>query len=440
MREYGQGRSTGLEQTVLSRIETGFKREDLTMAPSDRDVLRELAGEVAQIASSDRMKGKRDLWTRHNKLERTRPVVLCDPENGWNEIITEEQMRCTGKIARRWEMDLRKEIFWGREMGDDKPVDRYFDVNYTVSPDDWGLRAVYHREAPLGSYNWENPLKDYDRDLPSLHAPAFTIDWETTNWCFDVAKDLFNGILSVRLKGIWWWSLGLTLPAAAIRGLNNLFLDFVDEPQRLAEFLRVISRGLQAKLDYLEQNGLLSPNNDGTYVGSGGYGYTDELPGAGFGGKVRCCDMWGFAESQETVSVSPEMYERFLFPLEKPILDRFGLNCYGCCEPLHSRWHIVKRHHNLRRVSCSPWVDVARMAQYLEDKYIFSMKQKPTILATPVLDFDGVQKEIRSLLESTRGCCVEIIMKDNHTIGNRPENVVDWARVAVEEAERVAKA
>ena len=79
-----------------------------------------------------------------------RPLVFCDPENGWNEIITEAQMQCRGKLARRWEMDLRKEIFWGEVMGDDKPVEPYFDVPYTVSPDDWGLQAAYHKHATAG--------------------------------------------------------------------------------------------------------------------------------------------------------------------------------------------------------------------------------------------------------------------------------------------------
>jgi hypothetical protein len=30
---------------------------------------------------------------------------------------------------------------------------------------------------------------------------------------------------------------------------------------------------------------------------------------------------------------------------------------------------------------------------------------------------------------------VEIIMKDNHTIGRRPENVVRWCQIAKQEAE-----
>ena len=142
MSQYGSDDSTGLDQTALGKIQTGYSRNDVTVSSDDRDVLRRLAAEVAEIAGTSKMSETRDLWRRLNGLEKVRPVVFCDPENGWNEIITETQMKCAGRLARRWEMDLRKEIFWGREMGDDKPIEPYFDVPYTVSPDDWGVEAV----------------------------------------------------------------------------------------------------------------------------------------------------------------------------------------------------------------------------------------------------------------------------------------------------------
>ena len=188
-----------------------------------------------------------------------------------------------------------------------------------------------------------------------------------------------------------------------------------------------------------EENNLLHLNNDGTYIGSGGFGFTDELPRADFEGKVRTIDLWGFTESQETVNVSPEMYEEFVFPAEKPIMERFGLTCYGCCEELHSRWHVVKNHHNLRRVSSSPWSDVKKMSAFLEDRYILSLKPIPTPLSQPALDKESIRSEIRRLLELTKDNVVELIMKDNHTIGNKPENVVEWSRIAKEEAIRVAE-
>ena len=439
MEHYGNGKSTGLDQTALGKIQTGFTPDVLAMSDRDRDILRCLAERVATIAASDEMAETRALWTSHNMLERVRPVVFCDPENGWNEVITEAQMECTGALARRWEMDLRKEIFWGEEMGDDKPVEPFFEVPYTSAPDDWGLAVIENRTEELGSFVWDSPVKDYETDLPQLHSPPIVIDWETTNGCLEIAQNVLGDILTVRLKGTWWWSLGLTLTAASLRGLQNIYLDFYDNPDELKALLSKVSRGWLDKLDYLEANDLLSLNSDGTYVGSGGYGFTDELPQADFDGRVRPQDMWGFADSQETVNVSAAMYEEFIFPYEKPILDRFGLNCYGCCEPLDTRWHVVKRHHNLRRVSCSPWADLDKMADYLQDEYILSMKPHPTPLASPGMDLEAVRRSLRESLEKTRGCVVEILMKDNHTIGGRPENLVDWCRIAKEEAERIAQ-
>jgi hypothetical protein len=439
MTDRGNGdTSTGLEQTVAGMITTGFKSEDVRMSAADREVLRALAGRVAEIAASPRMADVRELWRTHNMLGRTRPLIFCDPENGWNEIITSADMRSEGTLARRWEMALRKEIFWGQMMGDEKPVEPFFDVPYTVSPDDWGLHASFRQSEDLGSYVWESPVKDYESDLARLHSPLFEIDWETTNGCLAIAHDVFDGLLSVRLKGTWWWSLGLTWTAATLRGLQNLLFDFIDHPEGLKGLLSIISRGHLDKLDYLEANGLLSLNNDGTYVGSGGFGYTDELPQPDFGGHVRCADMWGFTESQETVNVSPQMYEEFIFPYERPIMERFGLTCYGCCEPVNSRWHVVRRHRNLRRVSCSPWADLAKMAGFLEDSYILSMKAHPGAIAGPRIDKQAIRRGLREALDVTRGCVVEIIMKDNHTIGRRPQNVIDWCAIAREEAERAA--
>ena len=111
MEHYGNGKSAGLEQTVSESIQTGFSAADLELAPDERSVLRQLAERVAALAALPIMREKRELWRRHNRLERTRPVIFCDPENGWNEIITERQLRCRTRIARRWEMNLRKEIF-----------------------------------------------------------------------------------------------------------------------------------------------------------------------------------------------------------------------------------------------------------------------------------------------------------------------------------------
>ena len=435
MQDYGGGASPGLEQTISESIQTGFTAADLVLRKEERSILRGLAEKVAELASLPLMEEKRGLWQRHNKLQKTRPIIFCDPENGWNEIITERQLQCRTRIARRWEMNLRKEIFWGEHMGDDRPVEAVFNVPYTCSVDFWGLPISYRRTEQLGSFVWDAPLKDYATDLKKIHPLTFEIDWGVSNGCVELAKALFDGILTVRQKGTWWWSLGITYPAILLRGLENVLTDFHEHPDELKELFSIISAGFMKKLDHLEAANLLSLNNDGTYIGSGGYGYTDELPPPDSDGRVRCRDMWGFTESQETVGVSPRMYEEFVFPYEKPIMDRFGLTCYGCCEPVDSRWHVVKRHHKLRRVSCSAWAKLEKMAGFLQDQFILSLKPAPSVLATPHPDWEAIRAYLHKAIELTRGCRLEIIMKDNHTLAGRPQNAFDWVKIAKQEAE-----
>ncbi len=71
--------------------------------------------------------------------------------------------------------------------------------------------------------------------------------------------------------------------------------------------------GTLSMLDFLENNDLLTLNNDGTYIASGGFGWTTELPQKDFSGRVRTMDLWGFGEEQSTIGVSPKMFEEFRF-------------------------------------------------------------------------------------------------------------------------------
>jgi hypothetical protein len=399
----------------------------------DREILRDLATQVAQCAAEPQQHEKRELWRRHNDLEATRPLVFCDPENGWNEIIPPEQILCSAELARRWEMVLRKELFWSRSLRDDKVIEPFFQIGYTHSEDDWGVRAVQHGGRG-GAYVWEAALRE-EADVERLHAPRFSIDHRTTEATVALAGEVFSGLLEVRLQGVWWWSLGMTLDLALFRGLEQVMLDMLDRPQLVHRLMGILRDGYLEKLSYLEQQGLLGPNSD-TYVGSGGFGYTAQLPPLQRYGAATLPQMWGFGESQETTGISPQMFEEFVFPYQLPLLERFGLNCYGCCEPLDRRWEVVRRTPNLRRVSVSPWADLPSMAEKLGNRYVFSWKPTPAALATSPIDEEAIRLGIRKALRIARGCHVEIIMKDNHTLGGNPGNAVRWVQIAREEAER----
>jgi hypothetical protein len=63
------------------------------------------------------------------------------------------------------------------------------------------------------------------------------------------------------------------------------------------------------------------------------------------------------------------------------------------------------------------------------------MKPSPSDLALPKMDEDYIRKNLREAMKITRDCRVELIMKDNHTIGKNPLNVIRWCQIAKEEAE-----
>ena len=439
--------SPTVPQTDVAAVQTRFDATvvqalqepgDLVVSSAERATLRRLAAEVAELAARPVEAQKRALWYRHNALEATRPVVFCDPENGWNEIIRPEELACRGQLARWWEMRLRKEIFWGAQMGDDYTIQPCFDIFHVHAGgiEEWGLKEALVSGGDGGSYRWESPIRS-EADLAKLHFPQVTVDWPATHRMLDQANETFGDLLTVRLRTNWWWTLGMTMRVAFLRGLAQMMYDMVDSPDLLHRLMAIMRDGTLSLLDALEAAGLLSLNNDGAYVGSGGLGWSRELPAADFDGKVRTIDLWGFAESQETVGVSPRMFAEFIFPYQLPILERFGLNCYGCCEPLDARWHIVQQIPRLRRVSVSAWANVEKMAEKLGDRYIFSWKPSPADLAAPTIDEDKIRQGLRRTFQLTRDCRVEAIMKDNHTIGNNPRNVIRWCQIAREEAERV---
>ena len=410
---------------------------DIPEAISEKEwsILRNLAEKVAELSARDKEARKAELWKEHNDLNYTRPLIFCDPENGWNEIITQDQVQCQSPLLRVWEMHLRKEIHWAESFRDDKVIEPFFNIPYHYTDTGYGLKEIVHSGGEGGSYKYEHPVTDYKEQFGQLHYPEIIVDYVNTEKVLNLARELFHGILEVRLRGIWWWTLGMTWDFIKLRGLENLMLDMMlypDEVHRLMDFLK---NAVMDKLDFLEQNGLLAMNTEGAYVGSGGFGWTSQLPAADRDDrKVRTADMWGFCESQETVGVSPEMVAEFILPYQVPIMERFGLSCYGCCEPLDLRWEYIKNIRGLRRVSVSPWADINKMAEYLGKDFVYSRKPSPTPLAVSNPDWEAIRKELREFITITRDCNVEIIMKDNHTLGKTPDNASTWCRIAMEEA------
>jgi len=101
--------------------------------------------------------------------------------------------------------------------------------------------------------------------------------------------------------------------------------------------------------------------------------------------------------------VSPDQFAEFVAPYQLPLQERFGLNCYGCCEPLESRWHIVKKIPACAGVSVSPWADQEKMAGMLAGTMCIPASPRRPRLPFRHMDEDVARSDLRRTLEITRG-------------------------------------
>jgi len=411
----------------------------MSISTRDRQTLRELGRRVADIAAEPVQAQKAARWRRHNDLRPERPMVLVFPEGAWREMLPREEMTCEPGLAQDYEYDLRVRLYYREHLRDDNVIEAAVYNPVIWRHTGWGLESETTRTGdPLGAHRFE-PVIHSKADIDRLQIPQVTVDWTATRERHALLTEVFDGILPVVTQGQATYGLAPLDHYSQLRGLDQTFLDLADNPAMVHRAVGRLVDGHLAIIRALEKEGALSLANGRHYTGSGGTAYTDQLPAPGFDGThVRPIDLWGHATAQIFSEVSPAMHDEFALQYEKRVLELFGLNCYGCCEPLHHKLDIVKTIPRLRRVSIAPWADVDRSAEALGNRYIFSWKPNPAVVAGEGWDPDAVRRGLRDFLARTRGCVVEMILKDTHTCRHQPRRMWDWVRIATEEAEAFA--
>lgn len=400
-----------------------------------REYIRELAKQVKELANTPRMLTLQQEWKEHNALRSPRPMICVSPEGSWEEILPEKSLKCTDPKLRGYEYALRQKLYWGNEIQDDTPISDYFNIPYATSATGYGVEIELDQGENRGSFHYHKMIEDIDRDFHKLKYRQVTYDAQQSQKDLEHAQELFGDILKVRHRGAFWWTLGITSEVIKLIGLEDLMIDMYDCPDSLHRLMAWFRDEHMNLMDQYEKFGILSLNNEDELIASGGIGYTDELPGAGFNGKVGYEHLWGFSESQETVGISPEMFGEFIFPYQLPMLERFGLNCYGCCEPVEGRWEWIQKIPRLRRLSVSPWSNKEQMREILGKNYIFSRKPNPSYVCNG-FDRESIEEELRTTMRMAKDLNLEIILKDTHTIENQPERFHEWVKMARQAAEK----
>jgi len=301
----------------------------------EQEVLRGLAGQVAAIGNSELMDQRRERWRRLNDLQAAgdEPLLRIYPEGSWREIDPHLTLVCKDEIARNFELSFRRTLYQHENFGDDFVVNQYFETPYFIADDGWGVEIVKrHTEVDTGSWKAVPPLTDLAADLGKLRFRNILYDRELTSRWFETAQNAFGDLLPVYRRGFFFWSAGLTRDVIDLVGLEEFMLLMFDDPENLHQLMRFLTEDMRHYMRQLEELGIVTTNNECAHVGSGGIGFTSELPKFDGSGNHRFRERWGLLESQETVGISPEMFGEFIWPYQKELAAEFGLLYYGCCE------------------------------------------------------------------------------------------------------------
>ncbi len=422
----------------------------LDARPEEFAVLRELAVRYAEIAADPANRERREQWRRLNDMESSRPLVWMN-EICWNEMNVDDELtlRTCGEVSRRIETQLRRTLYQWKHMPGDMVVEPIFPAPYILRNSGFGIEVEAdvletEKDREIASRHFHNQFA-CDEDIAKIRDPVIEVDRERTREFHQFYSRVFEGILPAETRGCTGFWFAPWDDIVFWMNADNVLLGLADRPDFMHALVDRLCTAYLAGLRQFQALDLLARNDTNVRIGSGGYGYTRNLPGRGEtqggetqGGEARPLEMWGSATAQIFGSVSPTMHREFGLEHEKRWLENFGLAYYGCCEPLHNKISILESLPNLRKLSISPWADVPAAAELMRGRYVMSLKPSPAALAWQRFDGETVREELATKLKAARGCNVEIILKDISTVRHDPARLWEWARIARETIEAVS--
>ncbi len=386
------------------------QRAPIAIPPEDRRRLRELAQQVATVAALPLQAERIRLWQAFNRCQPKRPMVLAQTAG----LMSQDMLRCADPLARQWESALCWKLFCHEYIHDDYPCTATLDIRYAIEVSDFGLKEgrIYGDVDGYGAYRIDPPiveLADFDR----IHPRRVRVDHEDTERRFQAANELLGDLLQVRKVGESLCRNMLTRKLIHLRGFEQFLLDLYDHPEFVHRMMAFLRDDTLREWELYEREGVLTHNAGPEFIrGSGGLTCTDRLPASNTARPAQMQDMVCFGESQESIGVSPDLFDEFVLQYQLPIMNRFGLVDYGCCEPQDGKFDLLfDQIPRLSSVSVHPWGKRELAAEKLADRCVYAYKPHPGVIELPDPDFTTAERELRETLAITKGCPVSLTMK-----------------------------
>lgn len=405
----------------------------------DITILHDLAKRVAELAARDSEPRKIKNWTRLDGLDATvRPQVLVHLwQLSWQEVLPDSTLQCESEEARWLERDLRQRIWMAENVDDDgviEPVAPYRQHGWLTPYEGLKVEKRWAEDTPHGAAEFV-PVIVEKSDIEKLGNPFLHFDPRENTRAKETAQEAFADILSV-VKRPWYFAAKVADEFSWLRGLQNTYLDVVEDPAWVHEALQRIAANFRKRFQLLEEAGLWGVAHKSAPLGSAGLRFAPGLPDwrtaedpTAFAPKLA--DSWGFTCAEVFNCVSPAMHDEFAFEYDRQLMGLFRHINVGCCEVLDRKVDQIRSLPNARKVSVSEWCDVERAAAALGPDFVYSYRAAGVHFVREPWDREGAETEIRAVRGAARGCPLEIVLNIGGTLGEGDpgRKLAEWCRM-----------
>jgi hypothetical protein len=401
------------------------------MTKKEISVLRDLAARYGEIAADARQQEAIGRMRDTNDLKVVRPPVLID-EIPWHELDWQEELRLRTEDpeARTMETFFRRALYRRAHFRCDALMEPFYPVHKCFTSTGNGLEQEERQLSTdkrnnIVSHEYHDVLPDLETLEEKFHLPVITAYPEKDAENLARIREILGDSLTAELQGVGVYYAPWDR-ISTLRGVENIFIDMVDDPDLLHEIIRRFTAEGDSLYEQYERLGLLDANIPALHCTPAYVTGSPRTPGPM---PHQRKDLWFRSMAQTFTSVSPEMHWEFDLQYSVPLMEKFAFTYYGCCEALDKKIPMLKEKiPNLRKIGVSPWADVDVCAEEIGGDYVYARKPNPANVAT-VAEPEVIAEEIEATVKACQrcGCPAEFVLKDISTVGNRSENLDIWA-------------
>jgi uroporphyrinogen-III decarboxylase len=301
------------------------------------------------------------------------------------------------------EKQLEIDIYKFEQFDDDTYLDDQLFIWFGVITEltFFGVKPVFFKSRE----GWieDRPVLENPQDLETLEAPDFFKSglMPRIHRFYEEMKELVQGRCTIMFPD---WARGPFCMAAHLRGLQNLLIDMVTEPEFVHRLMRFVT---DARKQWCTQRSefLGEPIQKGKF-------YNDEV---------------------DCPTLSPYMYREFILPYEQELSEfHGGITYWHSCGNSTVFMEEIRTLPQLEMFHVSPWGDLSKAVSVMSPKIALDVNMDPL---ADVLECAPERMETR-LQQIVRTCgdisyCVRAdAFQVVHGLEQDLEKIKQWARVA----------